>query len=583
MTKTTSALAINGEIPHYDVVADEGPVRLAAQKILRVAREGGSLFVDRDVWTTENLDALLKHFVRRPDVSGNSFFEKLERQLQDVDEDARLLFVEIFALQMLPISQFKVSKKIENLERVLGEAKEDYEIPREILDAFETPVFGGGPAFAFRRFQQLAVMIEFFRYLRSLDSEQVEDAYRDPLRWRSIVMDSPGTPEPSIRASLTYLGHPQYFFPVVSQVHKRLIVEGFFPRLTGRKPSKDLDADLAALREWLNPPANTTPDFYRPGLSDYWRPQVGSDEEDVENVDLDVDDSYSLDSILDEGAFHERSRLGDILRRWEETRNVILQGAPGTGKTWLAKRLAYSLIGQKLDSAIRSVQFHPGTSYEDFVRGWRPGGDGRLTLVDGPLLQHAARARANPDIPHVLIIEEFNRGNPAQALGEMLTLLERTKRNEESALELTYMREGERPFSLPENLFVLGTMNTADRSLALVDFALRRRFAFFELEPSYGVAWKRHLAHQFRTDPHASIEELGRNILALNSRITADRALGPSFRLGHSYFTPGQEATEFKTWLQAVVESSIRPQLAEYWYDETQKVDEAVEELLAGI
>jgi 5-methylcytosine-specific restriction endonuclease McrBC GTP-binding regulatory subunit McrB len=171
---------------------------------------------------------------------------------------------------------------------------------------------------------------------------------------------------------------------------------------------------------------------------------------------------------------------------------VTADSAPGTGKTWLAKRLAQALIGSHAPDAIRSVQFHPNTSYEDFVRGWRPtagpDGNGHLVLTDGALLQHAELAR-HSDIPHVLIIEEINRGNPAQAFGEMLTLIEKSKRNTDDALTLSYPKfEGEQYF-LPPNLYLLGTMNIADRSLALVEFALRRRFSFEirrDLQPAGG-------------------------------------------------------------------------------------------------
>src|SRR5699024_1013840 len=168
-------------------------------------------------------------------------------------------------------------------------------------------------------------------------------------------------------------------------------------------------------------------------------------------------------------------------------------------------------------------------------------GDGTLELVDGPLLQHAELAREYPDLDFVLVVEEFNRGNPAQALGEMLTLLERTKRTESEALELTYKHDAEERFNLPENLYVIGTMNTADRSLALVDFALRRRFAFFELDPQFNDAWKKHLSDKFRTESPAHIDEIARRIAAMNDQIAADPSLGTSFRIGHSYFTPRSE------------------------------------------
>jgi len=292
---------------------------------------------------------------------------------------------------------------------------------------------------------------------------------------------------------------------------------------------------------------------------------------------------YSVDSIIDEGSFLSIEEIKGFLDRLRIKKNVILQGPPGTGKTWLAKRLAYALIGQKSFSKVKTVQFHSNISYEDFIRGYRPNSDGTLALVDGPFME-AIEDAANASQPFVVVIEEINRGNPAQIFGEMLTLLEADKRSSQDAMQLTYKRRsGERVF-IPPNLYVIGTMNIADRSLALVDLALRRRFAFIDLEPKLNSAWRDYLRNSagFSSEFISKVES---KLSALNEEISNDSRLGPQFCIGHSYVTPPEEAEirDADLWLRQVVETEISPLLMEYWFDDRDKASSLIDELKRGI
>lgn len=294
---------------------------------------------------------------------------------------------------------------------------------------------------------------------------------------------------------------------------------------------------------------------------------------------------YSVEGILKDGCFLERAEIDSLLDRLRTKKNLILQGPPGTGKTWLAKRLAFALIGQKDDSKVRAVQFHPNLSYEDFVRGWRPTGEGKLSLADGVFMEAIKAASKDPSSKFVVVIEEINRGNPAQIFGELLTLLEACKRTPKEALELCYPdADGKRrPVHIPENLYVVGTMNIADRSLALVDLALRRRFAFVGLEPRLGQVWREWVVKECAVDP-GLVADIVRRIAELNDHIAADARLGKQFRIGHSYVTPAHrlEAGDTKKWFLQVVETEIGPLLDEYWFDAPDEARKAIARLTQG-
>lgn len=294
--------------------------------------------------------------------------------------------------------------------------------------------------------------------------------------------------------------------------------------------------------------------------------------------------AYTVEDILGEGCFLDSPEILQVLDRLREKKNLILQGPPGTGKTWLAKRLAFALIGQRDESKVRVVQFHPNLSYEDFVRGWRPSGDGKLALVDGVFMEVIKAASKDPSA-HVVVIEEINRGNPAQIFGELLTLLEASRRSPRDALELCYPDPDgvHRAVHIPKNVYVVGTMNIADRSLALVDLALRRRFAFYDVKPNLAESWRSWMVRRCNVDP-ILVPEIERRIVALNGDIAADARLGEQFCIGHSYVTPPDPLEDGGTqkWFRQVVATEIGPLLREYWFDAPEESRKACERLLQG-
>lgn len=274
--------------------------------------------------------------------------------------------------------------------------------------------------------------------------------------------------------------------------------------------------------------------------------------------------SYTIDDIVDDGCFVTRAELQTMLDTLRTKKNVILQGPPGTGKTWLAKRLCWAHFGSEERSRIASFQFHPNLSYEDFVQGFRPGADGRLELRDGSFVDFCEHARSVGG-PHAVVIEEINRGNPAQVLGELLTLLEADKRSEEHALRLCY---GDRPeFFVPAEVVVVGTMNIADRSLAMVDVALRRRFAFFMLNPCFDETWRHFVVLRGVSERVAATIAI--RMEAMNAFIADAPGLGKNFRIGHSYFVPQQPGVWDGTWAETVFRTEIVPLIREYFFDDS--------------
>ena len=270
--------------------------------------------------------------------------------------------------------------------------------------------------------------------------------------------------------------------------------------------------------------------------------------------------TYSKDDFLNE-VYMDEDTYNTLTELLEAKYNVILQGAPGVGKTFAAKRLAYSIMGQKDTSRVAMVQFHQSYSYEDFIQGYRPSKEG-FELENGAFYKFCKEAEEDNERPYFFIIDEINRGNLSKILGELMMLIEKDKRGEK--IKLLYSNEW---FTVPQNVRIIGMMNTADRSLALMDYALRRRFAFFDFAPAFSSeGFKNYLAE--KNSP--KLESLITVVESLNNTISSDESLGDGFRIGHSYFCTDDEITD--EWLKSVVEYEVIPLIKEYWFDEPTKV-----------
>jgi len=285
--------------------------------------------------------------------------------------------------------------------------------------------------------------------------------------------------------------------------------------------------------------------------------------------------AYSIEDATSD-LFLSTQDFRQYLQLLKAKKNIVLQGPPGVGKTFVSKRLAYSLLGEKDDSKIEMIQFHQSYSYEDFIQGFRPKEEGGFKLSNGIFYNLCKKAESNPDSKYVLIIDEINRGNLSKIFGELLMLIEADKRGNDYELSLTYSPEEK--FSAPENLFLIGTMNTADRSIAMVDYALRRRFSFIPLSPEFNKKFEDTLLSAgFKS-------KLCKNIInrldALNTEIKSDKNnLGDGYQIGHSYFCPDGNGPYDSSWYNNKIKFEIEPLLKEYWFDEPERVESLVEKL----
>jgi hypothetical protein len=301
----------------------------------------------------------------------------------------------------------------------------------------------------------------------------------------------------------------------------------------------------------------------------------------LDAIGLDSDDSdYTLDDAL-EDLFVDRKDFVEMLELLRMKKNIILQGPPGTGKTFIARRLAYALLGVEDKDRVQFVQFHQSYSYEDFVEGYRPQGEKGFALRSGVFYTFSRSASNDSQRDFVLVIDEINRGNLSKIFGELMMLVEPDKRSPAWSIRLAYSDE---PFYVPPNLYLIGLMNTADRSLAMVDYALRRRFTFFDLKPQFSSpSFKSSLIERGTAEDLA--EAIVRRFVILNEDIAQDDAnLGSGFCIGHSFFCSdvSQSALD-QAWYFRIIRTEIAPLLREYWFDNKERAEAAIARLLEPV
>ena len=286
--------------------------------------------------------------------------------------------------------------------------------------------------------------------------------------------------------------------------------------------------------------------------------------------------TYTKENFLSDVFMSEKEydKLTALLKR---KKNIVLQGAPGVGKTFCAKRLAWSVMGEKNNDRVCTVQFHQSYSYEDFIMGYRPTDNGGFELENGVFYRFCETAKNDTDNEYFFIIDEINRGNLSKIFGELLMLIENDKRGSEQQINLVY---GSEPFYIPENLYIIGMMNTADRSLAMIDYALRRRFSFYTMLPAFEKADENGFAEYIQKIECPLYHSIIAKIIELNKAIKEDTSLGKGFEIGHSYFISDNINDE---WVKSAVEYEIIPLIEEYWFDNESELSKWKEKLYLAI
>ena len=575
---------------------DAEPILTAAEHWKdRCLLGGQSLFTDRPLWTRSNFQELQRAYVENPDEGSGSFLEKLEHQLQAASPDAKCLWAEMTWVYHLIQVRSSMSRKSKR-RRIAGiwswserYFPEDHELlSDEVLGGF----VGTGTAYQTHVWREFLFFVVAMREWSSLEVSDHEALLKDPWKFASWLDGTEFAAKRMFRHAILWLLFPDEFQDVVSDGAKRKIIGRLHQgeQIDTSKPV-EIDRALLAIRRRLEEEHGAFR-FYDSQIRKLWDPRSTPrkpsqpPEPPEESADdtghvAEVTQAYSPEDAHRD-LFLPLDRFTRLLDTITSRKNLILQGPPGTGKTFIARRIAWCLIRREDSAPIETVQFHQSYAYEDFVEGFRPAKEGGFDIKPGVFHRFCQRARDNHPTPHVFIIDEINRGNLSRIFGELLMLIEADKRSEDYAVTLPY---SDTRFHVPDNVYVLGMMNTADRSLAMVDYALRRRFAFQMLEPAFVSEHGRQAFEEHLVNKGAEPGLAGRicdRMAKLNEKISGDKELGRGFRIGHSYFVPGDGDVPSEDWYRHIVDTQIEPLLREYWFDAAEDVEKEVTSLTAS-